>query len=158
CQDLAGAMNVADGAFSEAASALTTFANTCESIERQLRDISGKLDSPPAEAVAIGRPGGLAGYDSTLRMQAANLKIEFQKAEHTAATAFCAFQMSAPTVGKPLPMVAEPGVEATNDIVNAAALIGGIWAVGRAALRIAGRGAVEGVEDAVGASSAEDEA
>src|SRR5262249_60437252 len=69
CQDLAGAMNVADGAFNEAASALTTFANTCESIERQLRDISGKLDSPPPEAVAIGRPGGLAGYDSTLRLQ-----------------------------------------------------------------------------------------
>jgi hypothetical protein len=158
CENLAGALNVADGAFGDAASALRTFADTCDRIERELRDLANQLDNPPPEAAAIGAPISLAQRDTAIRGKAAMLKIEFDRAEHSASMAFFGFQMSAPVVGKPFAHVSEPGLEATNDTDYLLTAGGALVALGKGVVRILGRKAINGVEEAVAGGAAKDAA
>jgi uncharacterized protein YukE len=155
CENLAGAMNVANGAFGDAAGALRTFADQCDHIEQQLRDLASKLDNPPPEAAAVGAPVSLAERDSALRGQAALLKIQYERAEHAAAQAFFAFQMSAPIVGKPFAHVTEPGLEATNDTDYLLLAGGALAAIGKQVFRIAGRKVIQEGEEALAGAARE---
>jgi hypothetical protein len=155
CENLAGAMNVANGAFGDAATALRTFADACDHIEQQLRDLAYKLDNPPPEAAAAGAPISLSQRDSALRGQAALLKVQFDRAEHAAAQACFAFQMSAPIVGKPFAHVTEPGLEATNDTDYLLLVGGALAAIGKQVFRIAGRKVVAEGEGALAGAARE---